>query len=76
MTEDVRATGDLALSFTKAGNEPRSCKVSGRNCYLASFQGDRGQVPRSAAPAVSRAHGLVPPGQKGSDAATLTTRNL
>jgi hypothetical protein len=73
MTEEpLRAKGDLAFPFTKAGNEPKSCKASGRNCYLAPFLCRR---PRPGA-AVSRAHGLVSPGKKGSDAATLTTRNL
>lgn len=70
--EPSRATGDLALSFTKAGNESKICKASGRNSYLAFFS-CRG--PRRGA-AVSRTHGLVPPGEKGSDVAILTTRNL
>jgi hypothetical protein len=73
MTEEpLRGTGDLALSFTKAGNKPKSCKASERNPYLA-FSFCRGPRPGTA---VSRAHGLAPPGEKGSDVATLTTRNL
>jgi hypothetical protein len=69
--ELLRATGDLALSFTKAGNESKICKALERKSCLAFFLygGPRPGV------AVSRADDLVPPGEKGSDAATLTTRD-
>ena len=70
--EPSRATGDLAPSFSKAGNGSKIRNVSERNFHLAFFS-CRGTRPGAA---VSRTHGLVPPGEKGSDVATLTTRNL
>lgn len=70
--EPLRATGDLAPSFSKAGNGSKIRKVSERNFHFAFFL-CRGPRPGDA---VSRTHGLVPPGEKASDAPTFTTRDL
>lgn len=55
LKESFKATGEHALSFTKAGNEPQSCKAAARNFYFASYP-DKELRPCAA---VSRARGLV-----------------